>query len=336
MLAATVVLWIIATVLLQGLHGTAASARDRSAPAFLDAIAARAALSDADRAAWQSFRSGEAQLTGPGQQYQDDITAAGQDLEGLAALEPAAGPAGQQLQTASGQLVNYQALVEQADAANRTDIAMGTASGHDLGYAYLTYASSAMRNPQGGLLASINELARTDQRAVDGQLASPWTSPALFGVFAAADVLVLCSIVVAGRFLLSRFRRLVSPALLVAALLTSGLLVWVALVTFPADSAFAAARGTALPQLEATWQDQTRAVDLSASQLRNSAAVSGPAAPASGLNVLATQRASTVLDADLASAEDTGGLPVGIPVAAIAIAGLAYLGIKVRLDEYRR
>jgi hypothetical protein len=336
MIAATVVLWIIATVLLQGLHGTAGTARDRTSPAFIDAVGARAALSDADRAAWQSFRSGEAQLTGPGQQYQNDITTAGQDLEGLAALEPAGGTAGQQLQTASGQLVNYQALVEQADAANRTDIAMGTASGHDLGYAYLTYASSAMRDPQGGLLASINELARTDQRALDGQLTSPWTSPALLLAFAAADVLVLGSTVVAGRFLLRRFRRMISPPLLLAAVLASALLVWMALVTLSADSAFAAARGTALPRLLATWQTQTRSVDVSAAALQAHSAGSGSAARAGGLNVLATQHASSVLDADLASAEDTGGLPAGIPLVAIAIAGCAYFGIKLRLDEYRR
>jgi len=92
-LAATVLLWIVATVVVQGLHAVAGTVRDTDAPAFVHAIEAKAALSDADRSAWASFRSGEAQLTGPGQQYQNDITTAGQDLEQLAALTPAGGQA---------------------------------------------------------------------------------------------------------------------------------------------------------------------------------------------------------------------------------------------------
>jgi hypothetical protein len=60
MLAAAVFLWITATIALQGLHSTVASVRDSASPALLDGIEAQAALSDADRAAWLSFRSGEA------------------------------------------------------------------------------------------------------------------------------------------------------------------------------------------------------------------------------------------------------------------------------------
>ena len=96
---------------------------------------AEAVLSDADRAVWQSLRTGEAQFTGPGQQYEDDITIAEQDFQQVAALEPRGGAASGVLQTLTGQLVTYQGLVEQADAANRADTALGPASSHDLGYA---------------------------------------------------------------------------------------------------------------------------------------------------------------------------------------------------------
>jgi hypothetical protein len=51
--------------------------------------------------------------------------------------------------------------------------------------------------------------------------------------------------------------------------------------------------------------------------------------------VTATESASGVLDADLAAAGNTGGLPAGIPALAATIAALAWLGIKPRLDEYR-
>jgi hypothetical protein len=330
-LVGTVLLWLIAMVVTQGLHGTAAAVRDQDAPAFVDATEAHAVLSDADRAAWQSFRSGESQLTGPGQQYQNDITTAGQDLERLAALSPS-GTASQQLQTVSGQLVNYQGLVEQADAANRADIALGNASGHDLGYAYLTYSSSAMRSPQGGLLASIDEVTRADRQALDQNLASWWASPVLLVLVAAAAAGLLWSIIGTQRFLLRRFHRMISPPLVLAGALTVLLLVWVMTTVLSADSAFGAARGTALPALTSAWQAQTDAVNAQATALSHGRTPGG----SGGLNVTATQQASNALNADLTSAQDVGGLPAGIPVLAAAIAGLAGLGFKLRLDEYRR
>jgi hypothetical protein len=334
-LGTAVLLWATATILLSGLDGTAASVRGAASPAFLNAIEARAAVSDADRAAWQSFRSGEAQLAGPGLVYQNDITTAGQDLERLAALEPPRGAGSQQLQTVSGQLVNYQALVEQADAANRADIALGSASGHDLGYAYLTYASNSMRDPQGGLLASIDQLAAVDHHALDQQMASPWTDPALFFAFAAAGLLGLGGIIATQVFLRRRFRRVTSPPLLLAAALIGGLLAWTAFVILPADAALSAARATTLPRLTGIWQAQTRAVDAEAALLRTNAAGNASGAGSGGLSVTAARPASGALDADLVSAENSGGLPIGIPLLAVLIAGLAYLGIRPRLNEYR-
>jgi hypothetical protein len=191
-----------------------------------------------------------------------------------------------------------------------------------------------MRDPQGGLLASIDRLAAGDRSTLSQQLTSPWTDPALLLVAAAAGAGVLASILTAWAFLLRRFRRSISPPLLAAAVLTCGLLIWMALVMLSADSAFAAVRGTALPRLTASWQAQIRTVDVEAAALRTTTGGSAPAAPA-GLNATATRPAAGVLDSDLASAGNSGGLPAGIPVLAVVIAGLAYLGIKPRLDEYR-
>jgi hypothetical protein len=63
------------------------------------------------------------------------------------------------LQNLTGQLVTYQGLVEQADAANRADTSLGPASSHDLGYAYLGYAGQSLRGP-GGLLPTIVTLCQ--------------------------------------------------------------------------------------------------------------------------------------------------------------------------------
>lgn len=330
-LAATVLLWITATILLQELHGTVNSVRG-STSAYLDVIKAHAALSDADRAAWQSFRAGQAQFTGPGLQFQDDITNANQDLQRLAALSGGAGS--EHLKTVSGQLVNYQALVEQADAAYRADSVLGAASSHGLGYAYLTYASDSMRDP-GGLLATIDDLNSLDRRTVEGQLASPWANPALFFACGLAGFLCLGTILVTQGFLRRRFRRMTSPALLTAAALVCGLMTWMAVVILPADTAFATARSTALPKLTGIWQTQIRTVDATAAALRTRSSGHAPGGASSGLAVTATQSASSALDADLAATGDTGGLPAGVPALATAIATLTWLGFKPRMDEYR-
>ena len=49
LLAATILLWVTATILQRGLQSTAESVRDSASPAYLDAAQARAALSDADQ-----------------------------------------------------------------------------------------------------------------------------------------------------------------------------------------------------------------------------------------------------------------------------------------------
>jgi hypothetical protein len=332
--AATILFWIAATIVQQGLRAAAHSARDVLSPSYQDAVQARAALSDADLAAWQAFGSGAAQLTGPGLQYQSDITNAGETLERLAALQVPGSTDSSLLQTVSGQLVSYQSLVEQADAEYRRDIALGAASKGGLGFAYLNGASSTMRDP-GGLLASVDKLAGPGQQALRRQLASPWANRALPLVFAVPALLALSGIAAAQIFLRRRFKRAISLPLLLAAAATCGLASWLFIATWQADSAFAAARGTALPSLAGLWQSQTKAVDAEAAMLRANPAPGGSAASSAGLNPSATQRVSGALDADLASAANAGGLPTGIPVLAAATVILCYAAFRPRLNEYR-
>jgi hypothetical protein len=339
LLAAAVLLGITAMVVLLEVHSTAVSVRDTAAPAYLDVLEARAVLSDADRAVWQSLRSGEAQFLGPGQHYEDDITLADQDLQRVAAL---AGPGSSgTLQALTGLLVTYQGLVEQADAAYRADTALGPASNHDLASAYLVYAGQSLqgqRQPdgsvQGGLFPTMSKLSYANQQALDNKFSSLWANPAMLAAFATVGVVVLGSLVALQVFLRRRFRRRMSPPLLLAGALVCGLLAWMGAVIVPAESAFAAARNTARPRLVQIWQYQTQAVDAQARMLQTSAA--GNTAGAAGeLNLPAIQPASDRFDADLVSAENTDGLPIGIPIAALVIAGLVFVAIKPRLDEYR-
>src|SRR6266699_3913678 len=143
----------------------------------------------------------------------------------------------------------YLDAVQAHAALSRADIVLGAGSKGELGFAYLTYASSALRDPQGGLLASIDQLAGPDQQALRGQLASTWADPVLLVAFAVPALLALAGIVVAQAFLRRRFRRAVSLPLLLAALLACGLSAWMAIATLHADAAFAAAKTTALPRV---------------------------------------------------------------------------------------
>lgn len=335
LVATVVVLWLAATAVQRGLQATAGSVRGSTSPAYLDAVQALASLSDADRAAWQSFRSGEALFNGPGQQYQNDITTAGQALERLAALQAAGSANSSLLQTISGQLVTYQSQVEQADVTYQKDIALGSASKRDLGFAHLAYASSAMRARQGGLLASISQLAGPGQQALSSQLASPWTNPVLLMVFIVPALFLIAGIVFAQSLLRRRFNRVLSPPLLLAAALVVVMSAWLAVTAVHADSALAAARTTALPRAAALWQSQTSAVTAEAAALQSGSAGAVSDRASGGLNETATGQADGALEADLASAQDAGGLPLGIPALAIAIAALAGLGLWPRLSEYR-
>lgn len=336
--AATALLWITATIILLGQHRTVQSVSGSASPAYLDVIHLHAALSDADSAAWQSFQPGEAQFAGevqfagPRSRYQDDITNASQDIQQLVALSGGAG--GQQLQDLSPELVDYQILVEKANAAY-TDIALGKQASV-LGYAYLTIASHSLRD-SGDPLPIVDYLTVLDRRTVEGQLSAPWANPALFLVVALAGFLALGSIIVTQVYLRRRFQRTISLPLVVAAALVCGLMTWMAVVILSADAHFAAARETELTELTQAWNHQICAVDTEALKLSR---IGGPShcapsiKPSTELHVSQRQDANGTLD-DLAEAANTGGLPIGIPALAAAIATFAWLGIRPRLHEYR-
>jgi hypothetical protein len=332
--AATAVWLLVAIVVVLARRDAAQSVRTQTAPALLDALEAHAVMSDADRAVWASFRSGEAQLIGPGQGYQSDITTAGQSLEQIAALEPSGGEISRQLQAVEGQLVDYEGLVEQADATYRAEVASGR---HVLGYAYLTYASNSLHDPQGGLLAGIDKLAANSRQALSNREASAWTSPWLLLSYAAAALLLLGSLLYAQAFLQRRFRRTISPLLVVASAVVVGLSVWVGVVTLRSDHAFRTTQDAALSRLTVLWHTQTADVDRQEVALLRNVAANGAVAGAGThtVSIAATQPARAKLDSAMASATDTGGLIVALPLAAVAIAGLAFLGFKRRLDEYR-
>ena len=332
-LTAAALSFAAAIVLTAARHETVASVRDQTFPAVLGALEAHAALSDADRAVWGSFRSGEAQLIGPGQDYQDDIAIAGLALAQLAGLQGSEGAIGRRLQTVNGLLVNYQGLVGQAAATYRS------AAAKELGYAYLSYASKSLRDPEGGLLAAIDAVAAADRRSLAARDAASWTNPWLLLAYAAFALALLASLLYTLRFLRRGFRRRISPPLALATALATGISLWLCVTTLRSDRAFSRAHDIALPQLTAIWHSQTRSVDRQAKELQAGGASQKSAAtrsaPPGRLDVAATQTARDDLDSTLATAADTRGLPIALPLAASAIGALTFFGLRRRLDEYR-
>ncbi|MBE1537194.1 hypothetical protein [Actinomadura algeriensis] len=315
--------WIAATGVLVGGRAAVDSAREEGVPAYVGARTAHAALSDADRAAWQSFRSGAAQLIGPGQRFRDDITTAGDSLSRIAEVDSGGAEGRDRLRSVNAQVVTYQGLVEQADATYRKGL-------EDLGYAYLTYAST-MLHADGGLLDRIDEIAERDRAALKDRHASVWVTEAAVAAVCviAAALLTLLGYVQAA--MARRFRRVLNLPLLAASVLLVGLTAWFASTFLRVGDSFAAASERAMPAFDRTVRAQIAAADGGARALR----ADRPVGTEGGLDLAAAERAQRPLTARLGAATDIGGLAAGLPAGTAAVAGLAALGIWLRLREYR-
>ena len=319
----TVLSWLAATAVLVGSRSAVSSVKDDGAPAYVSARTAHAALSDADRAAWQSFRSGAAQLIGPGQQFRDDLTTAGDNLAHLAELDFGGAAGRDLLRAVNAQVVTYQGLVEQADATYREGL-------EKLGYAYLGYASDLLHG-DGGLLSRIDEIARRDLRGIDGERDSAWAGGGLALGTAAIGVVLLGVLGYAQVSMARRFRRLVSLPLAAASAVLVALLVWTSMTFLHVDHAFSDASDRGVAAFDRTVQAQIRGADTGAGALR-----AGRTAPkGGGLDVAAADQAQRPLETKLSDATDTRGLTAGLPLLSLAVVGLAVVGVWNRLREYR-
>ncbi|GAA1250899.1 hypothetical protein GCM10009665_46970 [Kitasatospora nipponensis] len=244
-LLCAVLLWAVPALVLGGAHGAVSAAQDHAAPAVVDAAQVGAYLADADRVATAGFVAGTVQLSGPGQQYQDDLKSAEQALERAAGHD--ANGAGQ-LQTVEGLLVEYTSLIEQAHA---------NAGRNTLSTAYLGYAAGVMNAPDTGILAQVAALQAAEQDRVDRQRHSGWLAPAVQIGMLAPAVPALVLLVSTQRFLSRHFRRRLNPGLLAATVLLLALSGWTAAEALRDYRAFTTACDRALPRLTAGWQART-------------------------------------------------------------------------------
>ncbi len=228
---------------LAAMRRTAGDYQQRGQPSVAAVAAARQALVEADLAAVNSLTGHGGTLVGPGAAYQNQVSVVTQSLARVAEHN-VAGTAGSQLiELVDGLLVAYTALIEHADAYCRL--------GADcpLGQVYLAYAGNLL----GDLLSQLDTLRKTEDDAVTAQLATGGTSVPWVMAWVVPCLALLVLLVLGQVFLRRRFRRRVSPALAVAAV------VLIAVVAAMALSVHARRQiGSSREQLAAantTWHD---------------------------------------------------------------------------------
>jgi CHASE3 domain sensor protein len=199
---------------------TADAASAKSVPATLAVYRAQVALRQAHGAAVQSLIGGERILGGPRDDYQNQITRAGQYLAEVAE-DNAAGDAGSgDVQAVEALLAVYMGLIHRADVhfqranvdCQQPDAQCQAVNADALGTAALRDASSVLDE----ILTRLDHLRDKQADVLADQAGSPWSHPAttlvwLFPVLVLAALLVLAQV-----FLRHRFRRLLCVPLLFA------------------------------------------------------------------------------------------------------------------------
>jgi hypothetical protein len=328
------------------MHGTAAEVHTRSAPSIVGVVATRAALIEADADAVDSFSSGEAQLAGPGERYQNQIAVASQSLAQVAENNVAGDQASQTIQLVEGLLVAYTGLIEQADAHYRQDVDRA------LGAADLWYASHLLHADTDGILAQLDTLLGEEKKALADQLSSGGMNVLWVYAWAVPVAILLALLVVTQVFLRRRFRRVVNPPLAGATALLLVLVAGMAVSLGAGNDAREARRVLSLAS--SNWRARQDATDLQgqrnlAELVRQDCARAGgcgetidgfvaglrsaASSPVVDDRIVANQIKR--VDALAASAADTAWAQVLILVAALAVVALVPLGLYRRIEEYR-
>jgi len=203
-------------------HREIALATSRGAAELRSLDAAYAKLTLAQKAVRASFSRGAVLLTGPGPEYQEDFSAASQDLVSAAGDNVAGGASASLIQFTEGQVIGYDSAVQQAStsfAEARTGFGAG---GTALGQAGFREAGQTL----GQIQASLLMLRNQELAAVQADLASRWVGAGDIWSLLLAPLLALLLVAAATTYVLWQgFRRVLSARLLAALALTLGLVI---------------------------------------------------------------------------------------------------------------
>jgi hypothetical protein len=238
--------WVFQTV-----HSTVETVRNTTAPAIRDVLAAREAIVEADSAAVDSFRSDEVKLTGPGQQYQNQLTAASQRLVQVAERN-AADKGSQDIQLLEAELESYSGLIGQAQEH------VGTA----VGIADLWSASHLLHAGDSPILIGLNNLVMDQTKALNDQITASSMTPKNLLRWVIPIVLLFLLFFATQEFLRRRFRRAVNLPLLFATVALIGLSV-VTSLTVVSQHQLEQSRDALneVVRLWQNWQEQPSAAD---------------------------------------------------------------------------
>jgi hypothetical protein len=344
LLVVTVIVFATSLLAFVRIRGTVATIRVRSVPAVVQITVARVALIRADNVATGNLGTNDVQLSGPGQEFWNQIAIAGQSLTQVAESNVAGESGRSDIQLAEGLVVTYTGMISQADAHFRQS------GGTTLRTMDLWNASRLLHET---ILEQLDSLLKKQKEALDDQVAASSPTPGavlmlLLPVICAATLLVGAQIM-----LWRRFRRRVNPWLVLATLLL------LALSAISAADLLAQRRlmesRNVLYSLAPGWQAQLFTQDQRAQQklsklVRGTCTdptkcggtferysvgveklVSTARAPGDGQLATEARRANE----RAAAAGAYAGLESLIYILAVLIAGSVLLGFGPRLSEYR-
>lgn len=342
LLATTLVMLAVSLGAVLSVLDAARTVRDRTTEAVLEVAAARAALSEADQAAIDAFRTGEANLAGPGQDYANSLAGASQSLAKVAEANQAGAAGTGTLQVVEGLVAAYSGAVGQADAHFRQP------GSEVLGVADLWYASRLLHGPD-GVLAQLTALQGLQRAALDDQL-EDGMSPGLLPVWLLAPAAAAAVLVGTQWYLWRRFRRRFNLPLLGATALTVGVGVTLAVVlglqlrlddVRARTDAVLADRQTGIATTDSAGQ--TGLAVLLARHCDRAAGcgstvadfVAQPRFAAAAVDEGKVDAGTEAVTAGARDAADSGGVEYLAPAFSVAALGLIAWGMSRRIDEYR-
>jgi hypothetical protein len=343
----TVLTAVCALAAFERAQRTADTVRADTAPAVVEVSAARGALVEADLAAVTSFSTGAVRLSGPGDEYRDQIAIASQHLTRAAAHDIGDGSAPQRLELVNALLAAYSSSIEQAAASfrNNENTPLWTS---DL------WTASRLLHADGGALAQLDGLRDTQIGKLDSEVDAGTNTVLASLTWLVPGIALLVLLGVAQLYLRRRFHRVINAGLAAATLCVLGMLA-IAGLTIDIGSRLDTTRDT-VHELKDRWHGQVSdretlaqqtLADLIDTQCRAQAGECGSTVQGVVEDVRSrgpidaeTSQATVIdgtssVDVDAAAASRHGGYGVLIPLTAAAAIALIAVGIYARIVEYQ-
>jgi hypothetical protein len=339
LLTGAALVFTVSFLAFQGVQATVDTVRGRTVPAVVAVSAARAAMVAADGAAIDSFSTPQAQLTGPGTDYRNQISIASQNLAQVAQYNVAGGAGSQTLELVEALVVSYTGLIEQADAHNQ----LYSTSPGQLPTAAVVDLWNAWSLLHGQILPQLNDLQMLQEEEFARAVSSGWIGLAIIPLWAAPLLALLTLLVATQVFLDRRFRRLLNPPLIGATALLIASSVGMYGVVDSHRQLDEARQG--LSQVVRVWGMQTSSADIPglSSRCQNGGGCGDDIARyLAGANGVARAGGRVPVPAGIdtvrrqvADADPTELRLAGIPAAAAVIAVLVMWGLRPLLEQYR-